>query len=176
MARTATFPAKISASSRIFSADEHSAGRSLSSAAIVRRPDYHRKQTTSKYLNRNRRPSAKHSRRWRSRAYSAALLLPTINRTSRINGWRWAANRTLIRGLKGSSTIPTMVPSYSSYLTVFPTAQYRYLAVFPTHVGVNRLPCASWATTPSIPHTRGGEPVRTTSITPFDRYSPHTWG
>ena len=43
--------------------------------------------------------------------YSATLLFPTVSRTSRIKGCRWSANRTLILGLKGSSRIPTILPS-----------------------------------------------------------------
>ncbi len=48
--------------------------------------------------------------------------------------------------------------------------------VFPTRVGVNRVPaekCLDWI---RIPHTRGGEPYLCPDVTALYKYSPHAWG
>ena len=73
---------------------------------------------------------------------------------------------------------------------------YLYVEIFPTHVGVNRLPGAGGDQPDHFPHTREGEPISGTirnagvnfphtrggepncpiKSCPRYRFSPHTWG
>ena len=50
------------------------------------------------------------------------------------------------------------------------------MTVFPTHVGMNRLPVGLVTSPSGIPHARGDEPARTRVVGSSAKYSPRTWG
>ncbi len=49
-------------------------------------------------------------------------------------------------------------------------------SVFPTRVGMDRLPTDHWLSRFGIPHTRGDGPDRSWTVTGLSSYSPHAWG
>jgi len=48
--------------------------------------------------------------------------------------------------------------------------------MFPTHVGMNRIPSDGFDGADDVPHTRGDEPQTQEKTSLLSLCSPHTWG
>ena len=74
----------------------------------------------------------------------------------------------------GRATRPSSPPTWGC--SGISRTQFLSWCVFPTHVGVFRMPHGSGSSSASLPHPRGGVPPPYTSPQPSITSSPPTWG